>query len=81
MIICNCLKVSDREIRLIIELGAQSIEDVGDACGAGWGCGGCHKTIERMIAKYVAKAGGKRKAADAQSGSTIPRPGFLRREP
>ena len=55
MIVCHCFKVSDREIRLTIELGARDVEAVGDGCGAGWGCGGCHESIQKMIEKTIMK--------------------------
>lgn len=28
--------------------GASSVEDVGNACGAGTGCGACHEDIVRI---------------------------------
>lgn len=55
MIICHCFKVSDREIRLAIELGARDIQAVGDVCAAGLGCKGCHEAIEKIIVKRAPK--------------------------
>jgi bacterioferritin-associated ferredoxin len=66
LIICNCFKVSDREIRLTIDLGAHDVDAVGDACGAGWGCGGCHETIEHMIAERILAAQTQGKSSDAE---------------
>ena len=55
MIICHCFKVSDREIRLAIELGARDVRAVGDVCAAGLGCRGCHEAIEKIIVKRAPK--------------------------
>ncbi len=40
----------DTEIRSCIARGARTIEDVGDACGAGTGCGSCHDHIDVFLA-------------------------------
>ena len=53
MIICQCYRVSDREIRLAIELGARDVEAVSDTCGAGMGCTGCHNLIAQLIAEKI----------------------------
>ena len=63
MIICHCFKVSDREIRLSIDLGATDVEAVGDSCAAGLGCGGCHEAIDKMIADRLAKTAAKDKGS------------------
>ncbi|MET0344471.1 MAG: (2Fe-2S)-binding protein [Polyangiales bacterium] len=49
MIVCHCFRVSDREIRSCAREGACSVTDVGDACGAGTGCGGCRPEIARLV--------------------------------
>lgn len=66
LIICNCFKVSDREIRLTIDLGAHDVDAVGVACGAGWGCGGCHEMIEHMIAERILTARVEGKSSGAE---------------
>jgi len=58
MLVCHCHAVCDRTIRQCIREGAQSADDVGDACGAGTGCGGCRSTIEDILeASGVVPAG------------------------
>ena len=47
MYVCICAAVPDTEIRSCIARGARTVEDVGDACGAGTGCGSC---LERICA-------------------------------
>jgi bacterioferritin-associated ferredoxin len=50
MIICLCKGISDKHVRDAIGRGAATVEDVGDDCGAGTGCGSCHSMIEMMLA-------------------------------
>lgn len=50
MYICICAGVPDVEIRSCIARGASTVEEVGDACGAGTGCGSCHEEIDVFLA-------------------------------
>ena len=50
MYACICAAVTDVELRTCIRAGARTVEDVGDACGAGTGCGTCVERIEVHIA-------------------------------
>ena len=49
MLVCHCKRVRDREIRAAIERGARTRRDVGKACGAGTGCGGCSPAIDELL--------------------------------
>ncbi|MFP4636154.1 MAG: bacterioferritin-associated ferredoxin [Nitriliruptoraceae bacterium] len=49
MIVCHCRVVTAATIRASIEDGAEDVRAVGEACGAGIGCGGCHPAIERLL--------------------------------
>ncbi|HVU03133.1 MAG TPA: (2Fe-2S)-binding protein [Polyangiaceae bacterium] len=49
MLVCHCRAVTDRTIREAVRGGACSIEAVGDTCGAGTGCGGCHELVEELV--------------------------------
>jgi bacterioferritin-associated ferredoxin len=49
MIVCHCFRVSDREIRSCVREGACSVGDVGHACDAGTGCGGCRPEIASIV--------------------------------
>lgn len=51
MIICHCMRVSDREIRQAARDGARSREDIGERCGAGACCGGCRPAIDEILAE------------------------------
>jgi bacterioferritin-associated ferredoxin len=49
--VCHCEVVSDRSIRAAISAGARDVADIATRCGAGGACGGCHPTIEELIAE------------------------------
>jgi bacterioferritin-associated ferredoxin len=49
MIVCHCFRVSDRQIRECAKNGAQTVSEVGRACGAGAGCGGCRPEISSLL--------------------------------
>ena len=41
MYVCICFAVSETQLAGVIDDGARTEEEVGDACGAGTGCGNC----------------------------------------
>jgi bacterioferritin-associated ferredoxin len=49
LLVCHCQRICDRTIRASIQEGARSIKEVGKACGAGRGCGGCRPTIAELL--------------------------------
>jgi bacterioferritin-associated ferredoxin len=49
MYVCICARVRECEVRTSIECGARTEESVGDACGAGTGCGSCLDRIADLI--------------------------------
>ena len=49
MIVCHCHRVSDRQIRKCAQEGARTVSEVGRACGAGAGCGGCRPEISEIL--------------------------------
>lgn len=50
MYVCICHAVSDSVVRSCIARGARTVEEVGDACDAGTGCGSCHDHIDVFLA-------------------------------
>jgi bacterioferritin-associated ferredoxin len=60
MYVCICAGVTEHELRGCVSAGARTIEDVGEACGAGTGCGTC---LERLDVLLVATAGQSEVAA------------------
>jgi NifU-like protein len=54
-LICTCFGVSEDAIeKIIAENKAQTVEDVGDLCHAGTGCGSCRMLIGELIEVYQA---------------------------
>jgi bacterioferritin-associated ferredoxin len=47
--VCLCNGVSERTVRRAIEHGADTVEAVGERCGAGTCCHSCPPTIEAML--------------------------------
>lgn len=57
MIVCHCFCVSDREVRSCAREGAKSVCEVGRACGAGTGCGGCRPEIADIVERELQREG------------------------
>jgi bacterioferritin-associated ferredoxin len=49
-LICHCENVNDRVIGHAIHAGANCIDAITEACSAGGRCGGCHATLDTMLA-------------------------------
>ncbi|WP_040192072.1 (2Fe-2S)-binding protein [Clostridium culturomicium] len=47
--ICYCLNVNEDEIKQAISEGANSVDDIKEATGAGTACGACTKRIEKIL--------------------------------
>jgi bacterioferritin-associated ferredoxin len=56
LLVCHCHRICDRTIRESIRQGASSVAEVGAACRAGTGCGGCRQTITGLLAERVPAA-------------------------
>ena len=54
MYVCICARVRECEIRTVVRDGAHTEDSVGDACGAGTGCGSCHERIGELIGEEMA---------------------------
>jgi bacterioferritin-associated ferredoxin len=59
MFVCVCHAVSDRAVSAAIDAGAETREEVTQACNAGGDCGGCHQMIDDMIEDCKAKREGE----------------------
>jgi bacterioferritin-associated ferredoxin len=57
MIVCLCKGVSCGTIRRAIAEGAHTVDEVGQACGAGTDCGGCRNSIADMIEEEMEAPG------------------------
>ena len=51
MIVCICEGISDREIRGAIGAGCQSIQAIGQSCGAGTDCGQCRGSLRELLGR------------------------------
>ncbi len=49
MLVCHCKKVHCRTVRAAIRGGAEDVDSVGVACGAGTGCGGCRPLVGALV--------------------------------
>jgi NAD(P)H-nitrite reductase large subunit len=49
VLVCHCHKVCHRRVLEACDAGAESVEEVGRACGAGTSCGGCRPLVEDLI--------------------------------
>lgn len=49
MYVCICARVRECEVRAAVRDGARCEEAVGEACGAGTGCGSCLPRIDEII--------------------------------
>jgi bacterioferritin-associated ferredoxin len=49
MYVCICWAVTEAQVRTSIADGASTVEDVGDSCAAGTGCGSCQERIAGML--------------------------------
>jgi bacterioferritin-associated ferredoxin len=49
MIVCLCHAVSDRTIDRAIRDGAETVEELGEVCGAGTGCGACLEDLAERL--------------------------------
>jgi bacterioferritin-associated ferredoxin len=50
MYACLCAAVPESEVRECIQDGARTVEELGDECAAGTGCGSCHERLAAMLA-------------------------------
>ncbi len=49
MLVCLCKGVSCSVVRREIAAGARTVAAIGERCGAGTDCGGCHGELEAML--------------------------------
>jgi bacterioferritin-associated ferredoxin len=53
MYVCYCAALNDRDVTAAVAAGARSIDDLGERCGAGAECGGCHPALAELLASDV----------------------------
>lgn len=48
-IVCNCMSVTNGDIKEAVYSGASTLEEVQEATGAGTVCGGCIDDVQRVV--------------------------------
>lgn len=56
-IVCNCMGITNGQIKDAVNAGANTVEEVQDATGAGTACGVCLEDIERLVDQFVKERG------------------------
>ncbi|HWN70960.1 MAG TPA: (2Fe-2S)-binding protein [Haliangium sp.] len=72
MIVCFCKTASNRDIASAISEGAHTVDQIGDHCGAGTGCGSCREFIAGMIEEAGASCPGKGRCYECPRSSGKP---------
>ena len=49
MIVCQCRRVTDRDVRAAVARGASDLAELARECGAGTDCRGCRSTLEALL--------------------------------
>jgi len=49
MIVCLCRGVSEAALHDVIDAGATSLRQIGEACGAGTDCGACCPLVNELL--------------------------------
>jgi bacterioferritin-associated ferredoxin len=52
MIVCHCMRVNDRQIRMTVESGATTVAQVARTLGAGSCCGGCAPLVAELVMRH-----------------------------
>ena len=49
MLLCQCNTVFEHEVIACVRRGARTVDEVGDGCEAGTGCGSCRGAIKTIL--------------------------------
>lgn len=64
MIVCLCRGLSEAQVRAIIRAGADAVEDITRASGAGGDCTGCCEMLAELLEETCEVRGVRRCAAE-----------------
>lgn len=53
MVLCVCRGLRCSDVKKVIREGAETLDAVGAACGAGTDCGSCRCAIEDLIEEHI----------------------------
>ena len=65
LLVCHCHRICDRTIRESMRQGASSVAEIGAACRAGTGCGGCRPAIAGLLSAHRAERSPERAVSAA----------------
>lgn len=54
-IVCSCMSVTNGMIKDAVDAGANTLEEVQEATGAGTVCGACIEDIEHLVEQFVSE--------------------------
>ncbi|TSE00685.1 (2Fe-2S)-binding protein [Skermania sp. ID1734] len=57
MYVCICRAVTEKEVAEVVDAGARTVDDVGERCGAGTGCGSCKERICAILDEAAKSSG------------------------
>lgn len=63
MIVCQCHAVNDAHLAAVCAAGADSLEKIGERCGAGTDCGSCISRLESVLCSVDAPSATERDLA------------------
>ncbi|RCW45045.1 bacterioferritin-associated ferredoxin [Halopolyspora algeriensis] len=66
MYACICAAITTTQVRASILAGALTVDEIGEHCGAGTGCGSCVKRLGRMLEEAESRG-------EASPGEALPR--------
>jgi bacterioferritin-associated ferredoxin len=49
MIVCHCMRLTDRELREAVRAGCHTREKLAEELGAGGCCGGCGPALDEIV--------------------------------
>jgi len=56
VLVCICHPTSDRDLESVIDEGARTVDEIGQRCGAGTGCGACLDELKDRLSSKGANA-------------------------
>jgi len=60
VLLCQCNTVFEHEVIACVRRGARSVDEVGDGCDAGTGCGSCRGAIKTILEEEAQRRRGGR---------------------
>lgn len=54
-VVCNCMSITNGDIKEAVDSGADTLEKVQEITGAGTACGVCCDDIQHLIDQFVAE--------------------------